>query len=233
MYRHQQRKQRTTTRNSRACVFLKQSYSSKHNTPKAIKSALKHTLSADVKQKKLRSHISFDYKTHCLLCSVLIDHGDAHKHCKRSTSRISYVLMLDFKETLLTHCAKRQDDWEDAVRSRLKAIHDLPAEEALYHRDCYSHFSDGRSIPSTMQGGGPYKKVKRGRPKYSTKVAAFDTVVTYLEENDDETITLDQRHAIMKERSGLSDDDVYTHKQLQHELERHFGSRVTITTIRQ
>ena len=206
---------------------------SKHNNPKAIKSALKHSLSADVKQKKLRSHISFDYKTHCLLCGVFIDHGDARKHRKRSTSRISYVLTLEFQETLQTHCAKRQDEWADAVRSRLEAIHDLPAEEALYHRDCYSHFSDGRSIPSTMQGGGPLKKVKRSRPKSSTKVAAFHTSVTYLEENDDETITLDQLHAIMKERSGLSDGDVYTHKQLQHELERHFGSSVSITTIRQ
>ena len=139
---------------------------------------------------------------------LFIDHGDARKHRKRSTSRISYVLTLEFQETLLTYCAKRQDDWADAVHSRLEAIHDLPAEEALYHRDCYNHSSDGRSIPSTIQGGGPFKKVKHGRPKSSTKVAAFHTPVTYLEENDDETITLDQLHAIMKERSGLSDPTI-------------------------
>ena len=44
---------------------------SKHNNPKAIKSALKHTLSADVKQKKLRSHIFLNIK-HTVCCAVYL-----------------------------------------------------------------------------------------------------------------------------------------------------------------
>ena len=47
------------------------------------------------------------------------------------------------------------------------------------------------------------------------KHKAFLDAVEYLEKYDVETITMDELHHIMKLKTGLSDDDVYTKVQLK------------------
>ena len=51
-----------------------------------------------------------------------------------------------------------------AVLEHLKGIIDLHAEDAVYHRSCYSNFMTGKNIPSKYQPTEANKR-KRGRPK--------------------------------------------------------------------
>ena len=109
-------------------------------------------------------------------------------------------------------------------------MNDLPAEEALYHHTCKDLFLKGKDFPGVEGATYTNKKRKVGRPKSSSKVTALHYAYKYLEQNDDETVTLQELHQRMIRSSGLNEDDVYTQVQLKRELEKHYGSRVTITT---
>ena len=122
--------------------------------------------------------------------------------------------------------------------SHIASVVDLPAVEAIYHHVCVKHFRKGNSIPLEHQLNKPRaESVKRakltGRPKCLKKMEAFSFAIQYLEENDDETITLDELYNVMKNRSGQGDDQLYSTVQLKDELYKHYGNRVSITTIHQ
>ena len=114
--------------------------------------------------------------------------------CKKTSSRnvlqFSHVMQLRVQEKVLAHCIKRNDDWSAKIQSRLLSIHDLQAGEALYHHECNANLCTGKNIPTLF------------RPKSTCKMMAFQIAIKYLEENDDETITLDNLYIVMKERSA-------------------------------
>ena len=62
---------------------------------------------------------------------------------------------------------------------------------------------------------------------------AFLDAVGYTEKYDDDTITMDELHHIMKLKTGLSEDDLYTKVQLKRLLIDDYGDEVSITSIRQ
>ena len=51
---------------------------------------------------------------------------------------------------------------------------------------------------------------KPGSPRYSSKVAAFQYAMKFLENNDDETITLHDLHQGMIRESGMTEEEVYS-----------------------
>ena len=58
-----------------------------------------------------------------------------------------------YNEYILAKCASREDAWADEVRGRVVgSISDLPAAEALYHRDCMCRLFAKR-LYTTAQGG--------------------------------------------------------------------------------
>ena len=75
---------------------------------------------------------------------------------------------------------------------------------------------------------------KRGRPSSSVdhnKHSAFVHVIEYLENNDDETVTLDELYQIMESEAGS--EEVYSKRKLQRQLYAHYGDRVSITSLKQ
>ena len=113
----------------------------KHTNPNSIKTDKKCGAASDVAQRPLRSHIkTFDFKADCFLCGMYVDQDAAYTLPDRSVLQFSHVMELGLRENIAAHCVKRQDDWAMMIQSRLVAIHDLPAEESIYHHDCKSNF---------------------------------------------------------------------------------------------
>ena len=141
-------------------------------------------------------------------------------------------MSLSMKETIANRCDERRenqlDECPDAVSHRMACISDLPAGEAIYHRRCFQYFIS----PRNLNVDTPLKK--RGRPSGSVdhnKHSAFVHVTEYLENNDDETVTLDELYQIMESEAGS--EEVYSKRTLQRQLYAHYGVRVSITSLKQ
>lgn len=197
----------------------------------------KHDLASDSTH-KLRSEVShFSFLTNCYLCGRYVDLEKAKKNPNWPEYEFGHVVFLHVIDTIKKRCAERcehqADGWADAVSRRLSCSNDLPANEAIYHRKCYQYFMSPRNfdldaLPIARDGAPPKK---RGRPSGTVdgaKKSAFMHVIQYLENNDDETITLDELCEIM-EREAIH-GETYSKKSLQRQLYAHYGSRVSITS---
>ena len=191
-----------------------------------------HKLRSDTKQ--------FSFHTDCYLCGVHVDQEKARKYPNNAEFEFSHVMLLSVSENILQRCNKRRethpDSWADAVTQRLACSSDLPAEEAIYHRRCLHYFMSPRNltldmVPTNKDGAPPRK---RGRPSGTLnemKQSSFFHVLEYLENNDDETVTLDELYEVME--SHATKEEVYSKKSLQRQLYAHYGDRVSIMSTKQ
>lgn len=174
---------------------------------------------------KLRSGKSdFSFRTDCYICGKYVDQEKARRCPNNPEYEYSNVMSLSMKETIAKRCDERRenqlDEWADAVSHRTACISDVPAEEAIYHRRCFQYFIS----PRNLNVDTPLKK--RGRPSGSVdhnKHSAFVHVIEYLENNDDEAVTLDELYQIMESEAGS--EEVYSKRTLQRQLYAHYGDR--------
>lgn len=88
---------------------------------------------------------------------------------------------------------------------RIKNVHsDLPAADAVYYQTCCSNFRTLRQIPKTFQREEEctHSKKARGQSLNPTQMSAFLEVAQYLQENDDEQITVLDLVDKMEENCG-------------------------------
>ena len=111
------------------------------------------------------------------------------------------VTTIETKYTILKICSERNDDWSETIRARLMNVHDLPAADAIYHQTCNVNFRTNRQLPQVYEADElpVIKKRKIGRPQNEEKNQAFVKVTKFLEENDDEQITVGDLVEKMKE----------------------------------
>ncbi len=63
------------------------------------------------------------------------------------------------------------------------------------------------------------------------KYDALKHAIKYLQENDNETITLAELYEVMKNQSDSDDAYLYTPKQMHLKLSEHFGDQIAFITI--
>ena len=80
----------------------------------------------------------------------------------------------------------------DTVRDRVTFTHGPPAADAVYCQLCNVNFRTGKQIPQMFLAKDVQCKIQKynGRHKDLVRTEAFLKTVKYLEENDDEQISV-------------------------------------------
>ena len=130
-------------------------------------------------------------------------------------------------------CHRRGDAWAETVEAKLLHVHDLPAADAIYyHQECSVNFRTDKQIPIVHQASETcLKRAKMGRPQADERTDAFLEVASFLEENDDEQITINDLINRMEHNLANSEHEAYSYLHMKSKLHEHFGSRIMQTEI--
>ena len=110
---------------------------------------------------------------------------------QKSEQRICYVKTDAFVQTILVHCKTRGDEWATAVQGWIEYFGgDLHAADCVYHQSCNVNYRTMRNIPRQFTSVESTKLRKNGRPKDSDQDEACERVCVFLEENDEEQLTV-------------------------------------------
>ncbi|KAG7161135.1 hypothetical protein Hamer_G004782 [Homarus americanus] len=133
----------------------------------------------------------FNSQTDCFFCGTIVTPRGAS---------FSYVKTDTFVQTILECCDSRSDEWAFTVKGRIEYYGcDLHAADCIYHRSCSGNFRSGLSIPLHFQNVPEAKRRKSGRSKNEDQEQAFMNVSSYLENNDEEQLTISHLREKMKE----------------------------------
>lgn len=187
-----------------------------HNVTSSIHSETIRTLRS--------SSSKFDFKHDCLFCGVKI----TKKHYENGTA--CTVQTLNFDKTILDISQDRRDQWGENVKIRVQSVPELQAAGACYHRQCSANFRTGKQIPSRFivsQSG-----VKPGRAGDKERHEAFLRVAQYLEENEEEQITVCDLVIKMKEYLPKDGSVLpYSTKYMRQSLIHYFDDDIIITSV--
>ena len=131
----------------------------------------------------------FSYTTHCFLCEhIAVDaNGKKVQDVFRGSSWNSEKLFKDACEI----CGEK-DGWAMEVKGKMAYVGDLPAADAIYHKQCSNNFKNGKSLPRKFNTSNVQKDISLGRPKDVKRYKGFQLVMNDFYENDDETVTINE-----------------------------------------
>ena len=172
------------------------------------------------------SEEGFSFRTDCFFCGRTAKFGRKRKH------DVLQVKTLGIKETILKVCQERADSWSDAVKVRILHVHDLHAADAVYHQTCSVNFRTKKQMPIAQFAADDFfKKPRLGRPPDDKRAKAFFEVASYLEDNDDEQITINDLIDLMNQKLADTDYEAYGYTHMKTKLKEHFGERIVQTEI--
>lgn len=176
----------------------------------------------------LRSAKKFNFQEHCLYCGQ-----PAQIDKKRKETDVFQVRIGDYQKTLKEICHSRNDEWSKAVLGRLAYIIDLHSADAIYHQQCSSNFRTGKNIPIKLSADtcDKSKKSKVGRPESSARTNAFLKVVEFLEQNQDEQMTVNDLVQKMAEYLENTEHEPYSVVYMKTKLRKQFGDRIIMTDL--
>ena len=173
------------------------------------------------------SEEGFSFKTDCIFCGRPIKLVR-----KKKKQEVLQVKTIEFKDTIMVTCRERADDWSYTVKVRILHVQDLHAADAVYHQTCSVNFRTKKQMPTAQLANiEDAKRSKIGRPKSDERTVAFMDVVRYLEENDDEQITINDLIDIMKQSLAGTEQEPYSYTHMKTRLGEHFGERIMLTVI--
>ena len=163
----------------------------------------------------------FSFKTDCFFCGTKVEFGLNSKR-KRLSEAFS-VTTIETKDTILKICSERNDEWSEAVSAWLMNVHDLPAAD----QTCNVNFRTNRQLPQLYETDElpAAKKRKVGRPQNEEKKQAFVKVAKFLEDNDDEQITVGDLVEKMEEYLNNTNSEAYGRSHMKTKLLEHFGDK--------
>ena len=172
----------------------------------------------------------FTWSTDCFFCGQPAKMGDKRKGYA-ANAIVKTAKTIEVRDTILAVCHERGDAWADAVQARILHVHDLHAADAVYHQVCSVNFRTKKQVPACAIHESSSKRAKLGRPRDRERTQAFLEVASFLEENDDEQITIQDLIGRMGDNLAGSEYDAYSYKYMQQKLQEHFGDRIVQTEI--
>ena len=136
----------------------------------------------------LRSDSTFSFKTDCVFCGKSTESKQFH-----DKTDVIKVRTFDFKKSIQSVCKERNDSWSHTLEARIEYAQDLHASDTVYHRQCSTNFRTFKQIPTVhrnIKDDLDLNPSKRGRPSDTDRERAFLNVTNYLEDNDEEQITI-------------------------------------------
>ncbi|CAC5359435.1 unnamed protein product [Mytilus coruscus] len=142
------------------------------------------------------------------------------KHETTNVPKLRSKVEFDFKKHSEDECALE-------VRGRLEFVQDLHAADALYHQTCSVNFRTLKQ--TTLAFSPPAKKEKTQAGRTSSLLESFLFAAKYLQQNEDEQITVTDLVKKMSEHCGI--DDAYGVQHMKNKLQEHFGDKIIISEI--
>ena len=198
--------------------------------PQNIAAAARETSQARGKRVLRSEAQKFNFKEHCLFCGE----GDQYQGKKKDFVLVP-VRTFEFQETVSEICNERNDEWARKVSDTIESAIDLHAADALYHQKCSVNFRTRKEIPlvftSSQEGAAPQKKTKRGRPLEEVRNDAFERVVEFFEQNDEEQLAVKNLVEKMADFLQESETTPYSAIYMKKRIKERFGDDVIFTEL--
>ncbi|CAC5406040.1 unnamed protein product [Mytilus coruscus] len=146
---------------------------------------------------------------------------------RKSKSDVYPVRSSEFQCKIEDICKQLEDEWELEVRGRLEFVQDLHGTDALYHQTCSVNFRTLKQTPLAFSP--PAKKAKTQAGGKSSLSESFLFAAKYLQQNEDEQITVTDLVKKMSKHCRI--DDAYGVQHMKNKLQEHFGDKIIISEI--